>query len=53
LDGLKTRPGIIRPPSIVVGRGALLVPGSQQQAVRNALDAVGASYDVIPVWRET
>jgi len=53
LHGLGARPGLIRPPAMTLGRGTLLVPGSQQQAIRDVLDAVGASYDVLPVWRET
>lgn len=53
LHGVGTRPGIIRPPAITLGRGVLLVLGRQQQTVRDVLDAVGAIFDAIPVWRET
>lgn len=52
LHGLAGRPGIVRPPGITLGPGALLVPGEQQSAVRDALDEAGATYDLIPVWRE-
>ena len=52
LHGARGRPGIVRPPALTLGRGALLVPAGQQQAVREALDEAGATYDLIPVWRE-
>jgi predicted nucleotidyltransferase len=52
LHGLGTRPGLIRPPALALGRGALLVPGRLAGSVRDALDAAGASYDAIPVWRD-
>lgn len=52
LHGLSGRPGLIRPPALRLGRGALLVPASLEQAVRAALDEAGAVYDPIPVWRE-
>jgi len=53
LHGVGDRPGLIHPPALTLGRGALLVPADQQQSVREALDDVGATYDLIPVWRET
>ncbi|MGH2352793.1 MAG: nucleotidyltransferase family protein [Chloroflexota bacterium] len=53
LHGTRDRPGIVRLPGITLAPGALLVPADQQQAVRDALDDVGATYDLIPVWRET
>ncbi|MBI2940835.1 MAG: nucleotidyltransferase domain-containing protein [Chloroflexi bacterium] len=52
LHGARGRPGILALPALVLGPGAILVPGSQQQAVRAALDEAGATYDLIPVWRE-
>jgi Nucleotidyltransferase domain len=52
LHGTKRRGGILRAPAVVLGPGALLVPASQQQAVRDALDEAGATYDLFPVWRE-
>lgn len=52
LHGTGGRSGIIQPPALTLGRGALLVPGSNAVTVRDALDAAGASYDVIPVWRD-
>lgn len=52
LHGLSGRPGLVRPPALTLGRGALLVPASLEQAVRDALDEAGAVYDPISVWRE-
>jgi predicted nucleotidyltransferase len=51
LHGTRQRPGIVQPPGIVLARGAVLVPATQQQRVREALEIAGATYDAIPVWR--
>jgi predicted nucleotidyltransferase len=53
LRGTRQRPGIVRPPGVVLGRGALLVPPALESRVRDALDIAGATYDAIPVWRPT
>jgi hypothetical protein len=53
LRGTKRRPGIVQPPGILLGRGAVLVPAAQESRVREALDIAGAIYDAIPVWRPT
>jgi predicted nucleotidyltransferase len=52
LHGTAGRSGLIRPPALTLGPGALLVPADLQRAVRNALDEAGATYDLLPVWRE-
>jgi hypothetical protein len=52
LHGLRGRPGTIRLPGLNLARGAALVPAEQSRAVRDALDDAGATYDLIPVWRE-
>ena len=52
LHGLRGKPGIIKLPGIDLARGAALVPAEQSRAIRDALDDAGASYDLIPVWRE-
>jgi len=52
LHGTPKRPGIIHLPGIDLARGAALVPADEARAVRNALDEAGATYDMIPVWRE-
>jgi len=52
LHGSGTRPGIIRLPGLDLARGAAFVPAEQIRAVRAALDDAGATYDIIPVWRE-
>jgi predicted nucleotidyltransferase len=46
------QPGLVRPPSLVLGPGVLLLAAEQTAAVTHALDAVGAMYDLLPVWRE-
>jgi predicted nucleotidyltransferase len=51
LHGYGSRPGLIRPPALVVGRGAVLVPAELRQQVVEALDEAGALYDLIEVWR--
>jgi len=53
LHGRPDRPGIIRLPGLNLARGAAFVPADQGRAVRTALDAAGAAYDIIPVWRES
>lgn len=53
LHGHAGRPGLVQRPAIRLGRGALLIPVSQETAVRAALDGVGATYDIIAAWRET
>jgi predicted nucleotidyltransferase len=52
LHGTSGRPGIIRLPGLDLARGAALVPAEQIRAVRAALDDAGATYDIIPIWRE-
>ncbi|MBI2941397.1 MAG: nucleotidyltransferase domain-containing protein [Chloroflexi bacterium] len=52
LHGSNRRPGIIRLPGLDLARGAALVPAEQARAVQSALDDAGASYAIIPVWRE-
>ena len=52
LHGTAGRPGIIHLPGINLARGAALVPADQARAVRDALDDAGATYDIVPVWRE-
>ena len=51
LHGRDGRVGIVQPPGLTLGRGALLVPVAQQEQVTRALDEAGATYDVLPVWR--
>jgi len=51
LHGRAGRVGIVQPPGLTLGRGALLVPVAQQEQVTRALDEAGATYDVLPVWR--
>jgi predicted nucleotidyltransferase len=46
------QPGLVRPPSLVLGPGVLLLAAEQTAAVTHALDAAGATYDLLPVWRE-
>lgn len=46
------RPGLVRPPSLVLGPGVLLLAAEHTAAVTQALDAAGATYDLLPVWRE-
>lgn len=52
LHGTPGKPGIIRPPGLNLARGAALVPAEQARAVQAALDEAGATYDILPVWRE-
>lgn len=52
LHGIKGKGGILGPQAITLGRGVLLIPSMQQAVVQEALDDAGASYDIIPVWRE-
>lgn len=52
LHGREGRAGIVQPPGLTLGRGALLVPVAQQESVTRALDEAGATYDALPVWRE-
>lgn len=51
LHGREGRAGIVQPPGLTLGRGALLVPVAQQEKVTRTLDEAGATYDVLPVWR--
>jgi predicted nucleotidyltransferase len=51
LRGAHGRSGLVEPPGMIMGRGAVLVPGGQHRRIRDALDVAGATYDVIPVWR--
>jgi predicted nucleotidyltransferase len=52
LHGRGGRPGLVRPPALALGRGALLVPATQVRSIREVLDEVGATYDVVAVWRD-
>ncbi len=51
LHGLTKGAGLIQPPALTLGRGAVLVPAAQQDAVRAALDDAGATYDELAIWR--
>ncbi len=51
LHGRGGKGGILKPPALELGRGALLVPASQADSLRAALDETGANYDIIPIWR--
>lgn len=53
LHGRDGQPGLVHLPAVELARGALLLPARQAQVVRDALDEVGATYDAIPVWRQT
>ena len=53
LHGMGGKPGLVRPPGLVLGHGALLLPPEQHRSVRDALDEAGATYDLLLVWRET
>ncbi len=53
LHGASGKLGIIRLPGLNLARGAALVPAEQARAVQTALDEAGATYDAIPVWRDT
>ena len=53
LHGRPGRLGTIRLPGLDLARGAALIPGDQARAVQEALDDAGATYDIIPVWRES
>ncbi len=52
LHGAGGKRGIIRLPGLNLARGAAIVPAEQARAVRAALDDAGATYDIIPVWRD-
>lgn len=52
LHGRGGRPGLIGQSVVELARGALLVPADQAPVIRDALDEVGATYDLVPVWRE-
>ena len=52
LHGIKGKGGALGPEAVALGRGALPIPASQQAKTREILDEAGATYDVIPVWRE-
>jgi predicted nucleotidyltransferase len=52
LHGAGGKPGIIRLPGLNLARGAAMLPAEQARAVRAALDDAGATYDIIPVWRD-
>ncbi|MGQ9677536.1 MAG: nucleotidyltransferase family protein [Chloroflexota bacterium] len=52
LHGTKGKGGILGPQAMTLGRGALLIPATRETVVREALDEAGATYDMIPVWRE-
>lgn len=53
LHGMGGRGGIVRLPGLTLGRGVLLLPVSQQEAVRATLDEAGATYDIVSIWRES
>ncbi|HEX5415695.1 MAG TPA: hypothetical protein VFZ25_08505 [Chloroflexota bacterium] len=52
LHGTVNRPGIIRLPGLDLARGAAFVPANQVREVREALEEAGATFDIVPVWRE-
>lgn len=52
LHGTKGKNGVLGPQAMRLGRGVLLIPATQETAVREVLDEAGATYDMIPVWRE-
>jgi predicted nucleotidyltransferase len=51
LHGYRGRSGLITPPALVLGRGALLIPAGLSQKVTQVLDECGATYDPIEIWR--
>lgn len=51
LHGRGRQPGLLRSPAIRLGRGAVLLPPEQARTVHEALDEIGVTQDVIPVWR--
>lgn len=51
LHGRGDRAGLVTRPGLVLGPGVLLLSPKQAQPVREALDELGASYDVVQVWR--
>lgn len=53
LYGREERKGLVAPPGLSLGPGVVLLPPTQAQKVKNALDEIGASYDVFPIWRGT
>jgi hypothetical protein len=53
LYGRGERAGLLLPPGVALGPGVVLVPPTQAQKVKDALDELGASYDVFSIWRDT
>jgi predicted nucleotidyltransferase len=51
LHGRGQQKGLVAPPAVELGRGAMLLPAAQTRAVRDALDEAGTVHDLIPVWR--
>jgi len=51
LYGRGEREGLVVPPGLSPGPGVVLLPPTQAQKVKDALDESGASYDVFPIWR--
>jgi hypothetical protein len=43
--------GVVKPPGLLLGRGAALVPADQSARLRTAFDELGIVYDAVPVWR--
>ena len=51
LYGRGEREGLVVPPGLSLGPGVVLLPPTQALKVKDALDEIGASYDVFPIWR--
>jgi predicted nucleotidyltransferase len=49
----RTQRGVVQPPGLLLGRGAVLVPPGQAAALRQAFDELGVIYDAVSVWRPT
>lgn len=52
LYGRGERRGLVVPPGLALAPGVVLLPPTQAQKVKDALDEIGASYDVFRIWRE-
>lgn len=51
LFGREGRPGLVTPPAVRLGKGAVLVPAGQARALGDMLDTLGVEYDTIAAWR--
>ncbi len=51
LYGRGPQPGLVTHPAVTLGPGVVMLPPTQAQKVREALDELGASYDIFPIWR--